>query len=244
MHRRKPCFSVPICTVKQCSTPLKTQRCIRNYLCFPSTYQTSLKRLVPSSLVSNYQWGFNWEAHLPYAYVFVKQKKAYKAARSIISYSGAAMAKLLRATSLVLLEVAKIAYPQTFGNLNNSQVWPSLHKLLSEVPQDTNIHVVNDDLMGFFTSIPQDRIMASVKHCIAKYFSNRPEAAQWQEVCFTAQVSQKQSPGRVFRGKSRRATATPRVIKAGDIYTIVETSFALNIFTVVGRSFKQVRAPV
>ena len=83
--------------------------------------------------------------------------------------------------------------------------------------------------------------MISVKHCIAKYFSNHPEAERWQQVCFTAQVAQKQSPGRVFRGKSRRATLTPRVISAGDIYAIVEASFILNIFRVVGRSFRQLR---
>ena len=207
----------------------------------PMVYKNSLKDMVPKDLAKTYKWGLQWESPLPYGYVFLKKKKLFKTARSIISYRDTCMAKLLKATAQALLEVAQIAYPSTFGNLNNSQVWPALHHYLENLDIDISVEICNDDLVGFFTSLPQDRITQAVQHCLYTYYKLHPTTQDPEEACFSVKSLQNQTVGRVFRGQIRKAASTNRVIYVKDILEIVKTSFSINFFQVMGVCYRQIR---
>ena len=106
-----------------------------------------------------------------------QKEEKYKVARSIISYKNTLLAKLLRATALVLFDVAKVTFPDTFGNLNMDQTWQYLHNYFQQVDLESHLNFGNDDLTGFFASIPQDRILQAVEFCIDLYHKNNCKKA-------------------------------------------------------------------
>ena len=52
-----------------------------------------------------------------------------------------------------------------FGFRNNLQIWSDLHRFLEEMPSKHYV-LLNDDLVGFFTSVPQEDILAAVNYCL------------------------------------------------------------------------------
>ena len=155
------------------------------------------------------------------------------------------MAPVLKVAALVLSEVTKDVFPDSFGRLNLSTLWPSLHRYVDEVVlpwrESTEFEVVCDDLVGFFNSLPIDRITQAVEFVFLAYFQCRP-APNPDKFTFTVHDKQKFSEGRVLRGKPRRfRTSVMRQISAGDVKQIVDLSLKLSKFMVLRRCFKQCR---
>ena len=93
-----------------------------------------------------YKWGINLRtSSLPIAYLLLKQKKDFKGARPIISYFHFLYAKLFRATAIALEVIMRATCPRSFGQL----------------PDDAHPSVFNQDLVGFFKSIPVYRIKSA-----------------------------------------------------------------------------------
>eukprot|EP00439_Symbiodinium_sp_Y106_P011130 s7285_g1.t1 len=196
-------------------------------------------------LAANLEEPFRLTARIPHAFVFLKKKKDYQAARSIISYRLSMLAPALKVASLVLCEVTKEVFPETFARLSLSRLWPSLHGYLREVVipwrDVTEFEVVCDDLVGFFNSLPVERIQKAVELVFLQYFQNRacnhPDAFM-----FTVHDRQKFSEGRVLRGKARVfRSAVMRQISAGDVKQLVALSFLFAKFTIMGRCFRQIQ---
>ncbi len=95
--------------------------------------------------------------------------------------------------------------------------------------------------MGFFTSLPQDRIIQAVQHCLYTYYQLNPTKITQEEACFSVKSVQTQTVGRVFRGQIRTIARTHRVIYVKDILEIVKTSFNINFFQVMGVCYRQIR---
>ena len=73
-----------------------------------------------------HKWGIRKDASLRTAYVLVKQKKQFKAARPIIDYKRFIFAKLFRATAIVLDLLQKECLPQSYG----LQTFPKWYRAL------------------------------------------------------------------------------------------------------------------
>ena len=50
-------------------------------------------------------------------------------------------------------------WPNNLGRHSPPQLWRSLHKVFADAPLDLDLELVNDDLVGFFNSVPQSRII-------------------------------------------------------------------------------------
>lgn len=87
------------------------------------------------------------------------------------------LAPALKVASLVLCEVTKEVFPETFARLSLSRLWPSLHGYLRKVVipwrDVTEFEVVWDDLVGFFNSLPVERVQKAVELVFLQYFQNR-----------------------------------------------------------------------
>eukprot|EP00439_Symbiodinium_sp_Y106_P006485 s8883_g1.t1 len=128
-----------------------------------STRQTFLK---------NYSWGVNLRSSsIPIAYLLLKRKKMYRVARPIISYNFFIYARLFRATSIVLDLLIRVVCPQSFGLLTLPHMLTQLTTFLQNLPVDFDPEVHNQDLIGFFTSIPVSRILSSVSEVVQLYIS-------------------------------------------------------------------------
>jgi hypothetical protein len=78
-------------------------------------YQALLPARVPARLIKQYPWGFDFKNKLPNGYVFLKGKKQFKKARTIVAFASSAPEKLLKATAIALAEVLNVVWPEVLG---------------------------------------------------------------------------------------------------------------------------------
>ena len=143
---------------------------------------------------------------------------------------------LLRITSRALDIILQHLFPQHPGQLSIPQLWRHFHSYLSQTPADITLHATNDDLVGFFNSVPQHRLIDAVHSLIQEW--------QTQQSTRALTVDTK-ATGNPFHhshiGRHRTRHPTQRTIHTSDITTIV--TFALNtcIFQACNNTYKQIR---
>ena len=211
----------------------------------PHSIATSALKAVPSSLKSRYSWGIKETHVLPRAYVFLKQKKDFKKARSIINFRRSCLSKLCKITAFVLNDICQVAFPRNFSRLKLHELWSSLHAFFDRLPHDQaqEYVTVNDDLTGFFNSIPVSRLQLACEIALTRFFENKQSGGKHRDdFWFTVDDRAPSSEGRVLRGKPmKNRPSTCRKIFQGDVVKIVELSFKFACFTVIGRVFAQRR---
>ena len=108
-----------------------------------------------------YPWGFNLDAKLPAGQIFLKRKKSFKSGRTIISYKNTALGPILRAAAICIDQMVNTVWP---GSLSRSvpQIWSEIHALVAQCPAHLDLELLNDDLVGFFNSVPEVRILEAV----------------------------------------------------------------------------------
>ena len=211
----------------------------------PHAIASSAFQAIPDSLKKRYAWGIKETFLLPKAYCFLKQKKSFKKARSIINFRGSCLSKLCKVIACVLNEVCQVAFPENFGRLKLHEVWASLHAFLDRTSHsDAQEYVtVNDDLTGFFNSIPISRLNRACEIALNRFFENKQAGGKCRsDFWFTVDETSPSSYGRVLRGKPmKNRPSTCRKVFQGDVLKIVQLSFSFASFTVLGRTFSQKR---
>ena len=103
------------------------------------------------------------------------QKRFFTTARSIVAYHATIAAPILATTSWLLIDISKQVFSKAFGDRTVYQIWKQIHSAM-DAPFQFQSH--NDDLVGFFTSLPQQRILEDVQDMIQRYCrSNRLDIA-------------------------------------------------------------------
>jgi hypothetical protein len=198
----------------------------------PAQAIRNIRAMLTNTIVEKYSWGVKINAKLPSAYILAKTKKQYTTARPIVAFTGTIFAKLFTALGLVLQTI----YTQTFRgfpgiqtmNQMLHQLHRCLHKMTLDRSDDKQFILVNQDLVGFFTSIPTDRIVFSVQVMLQRYIgiSGRPD----QDL--SVPLNHKTDKYlRVFRGKRRHAGRSFQIIKLSDIVPLVQFSIKFSFFT-------------
>ena len=174
--------------------------------------------------------------HPVYGIVHLKAKKQWQKGRAIVSYFHSMSGNLLRITSRALDITLQHLFPQHLGQLSISQLWRRFHCYLTQTPTDVTLHATNDDLVGFFNSVPQHRLIDAVHSMIQ----------QWQSQQSTHPVTvDTKATGNPFHhshvGRHYTKHPTQRTLHTSDITTIV--TFALNtcIFQACNNTYKQIR---
>ena len=178
------------------------------------------------------QMGLPPTLHHTYGVVHLKAKKQWQKGRTIISYFQSLSGNLLRITSRALDIVLQHIFPQHPGQLSIPQLWHHFHSYLTQTPTDVNLHATNDDLVGFFNSVPQHRLIDAVHSLIQQW--------QSQQATHTLTVDTKATGNPFHRshvGRRYIKHPTQRTIHTSDITTIV--AIALN--TCIFRAYKQIR---
>ena len=110
-------------------------------------------------------------------------KKNYGSALPIIASRGSALAILMQALSKLIADILPLAYPGTVGYRTMAQILRDIHRLLiklGNLEEQYNFH--NDDLKGFFTSVPHGIIFQSAAHVVTTYASKFPPVNQQETV--------------------------------------------------------------
>ena len=98
-----------------------------------------------------------------------QRKKQWQKGRTIISYFHSLSGNLLRITSRALDIILQHLSPQHPGQLSIPQLWRHFHCYLTHTPADIPLHATNDDLVGFFNSVPQHRLVDAVHSMIQQW---------------------------------------------------------------------------
>ena len=53
-------------------------------------------------------------------------------------------------------------------------MWRKIHKVFAETPVEETLLFHNDDLVGFFNSIPQERLIAMVEALLREFQTKHP----------------------------------------------------------------------
>ena len=121
-----------------------------------------LTQSFPANIRRAYPRGFRKHFYTPHGVVFLKQKKSWRKGRTVISYFRSIAGTLLRATSKALDIMLLHLLPQHPGQLSIPNLWQHLHNHLQTTPEDIHLTPINDDLVGFFNSVPQQRLVDAV----------------------------------------------------------------------------------
>ena len=192
------------------------------------------------SFLQKYKWGVNTTTStLPIAYLLFKKKKQYRAARPIISYLSFVYAKLFKATAIVIDLLVHEVCPDSFGCTRLPQIMQSLTQFMRNFPDDQEPVVYNQDLVGFFTSIPVDRILQSIQWLIDQYLAKRRD--ELEDVIFSVNLREKDTQLRIWKGKQRKAAMKVHKILLKDVLEICRLSCEVSMFTVLGQTFRQTR---
>ena len=198
--------------------------------------QARINTALPRALQNKYKWGVNKKSTLPYGFVFLKKKKQFLKGRTLISYYNSRFGRLLQVTARTLDSMVLQLWPQSMGQLAVPQIWSRIHKFFHATPTDFVLANINDDLVGFFNSVPQDRVLDAINSLIQEWKSKHGE------VTLSVDMSQRGNPLQLsYVGKFHKAPRKTKVIQPQDILTIVQSSLQSHIFQAMNVIWHQIR---
>ena len=206
----------------------------------PSQASVFLQLSTKKTFLKQYKWGINTSTStLPIAYLLLKRKKQYRAARPIISYSNFVFAKLFKATAIVLDLLIRAVCPKSSGLQLLPQMPSSLIAFLQSTPEDFDPTVHNQDLVGFFISIPVQRILDSVAEMIQLYCEQ--QKVHLESPRFSVLLQKKEVQLRIWRGKPRQGSRCAYYIFLKDVLPICQLSWECSIFSELGKTLREQR---
>ena len=198
--------------------------------------QQMINSSMPHHLQVKYKWAINKKSDLPYGFVFLKKKKRFLKGRTLISYYNSRYGRLLQVTARTIDSMLLQLWPQTMGQLAVPQIWSRVHAFFTDTPSEFTLSNVNDDLVGFFNSVPQDRLLDAINTLILA----------WQErhadVVLSVDMSQRGNPVQLsYVGKFHKAPRKTKVIHPSDILQIVRASLRSHVFQALNVIWHQIR---
>ena len=202
----------------------------------PEEAHERINTSLPRALQIKYKWAINKKSNLPYGFVFLKKKKQFLKGRTLISYYNSRYGRLLQVTARTLDSMLLQLWPQAMGQLAVPQIWSRTHTFFNDTSTEFILDNINDDLVGFFNSVPQDRLLDAINSLITEW-QNRHD-----QVTLSVDMSQRGNPLQLsYVGKFHKAPRKTRVIQPSDIVTIVQSSLQSHIFQAVNVIWHQIR---
>ena len=205
----------------------------------PTQARAFLQHQSQKPWLKRYSWGIHFNADIPISYLLLKKKKQFLVARPIISYRAFVFARLFRAASMVINMMIPVVYPESFGFQALPDIFKNLHAFLRNASEDIFLHQHNQDLVGFFTSLPVSQILEAVEHLINQYASK--QVLPQEQIKFTVMLHASEPRLRVFQGSFRRQRQRTGIIWLDDLLSICKLSLSTSLFAQMNRMFKQQR---
>ena len=204
----------------------------------PSEANTKLLHTIPTWLAQKYKWGINTQSTLPQGFVFLKQKKQWAKGRTIISYKNSTLARLLKAVAIALDTMVKQTWPSAPGNASTPELWKALHTYMHTTSTSIHLNMINDDLVGFFNSVPHQKLQHSL-HILIHQWRHKYN----QDTITVDTTRALGSFHSIHTGSFRPSKRTPnhKVIHIAHIPDIVHLSFQFSIFQALGQTWQQIQ---
>ena len=208
-----------------------------------------LESCVPPHVEKAFAWGFQFQkkdVSLPWAYILPKHKKEWKGGRPIISFCCHPARLFLVGLSKVIdfLVLETCAHCKTYNDA--LAIWKDVHRHLDAVSNSETACeeqcFFNQDLAGFFISIPQERFGVALRFMLCRlynvaFFSDLPAVLVDKRV--TVRLDKDEKIRKVFKGKLCRAGGKDVCIPMALFLPAVDCSFKFNMFRVGRHVFEQ-----
>ena len=192
-----------------------------------------------------YSWGYKWSASLPVARVLPKPSKGFAKARPIIACDRCWHSWLTAFLAKGVLQIMTVVFPPGFNMLSVQQtirnMWHSMMGYPATEPTSST-SMVQQDLIGFFNSVPHDRILQALTLTL-HLLNLLPEkwGQPWQEQSLQLSFRNKDSSFRVFRGRRRFAARNTRTIHLEDPPALTDFMLRSSFFQCGTFTFKQIQ---
>ena len=206
----------------------------------PSTVQQTILKHFPKPLRKRYKWGIKPQQPLPTCYIFPKRKKQFKKARPVITFYKTQFSILYKALGKLIHDLTRKVYPESFHRHSTTKTFQNLHHFLSKNKNNADDLVwKNDDIKGFFTSVPHDTIITSFHHMIQKY-AQENQHTQASKIFFSVDYTLPAKTPRTIQGKTFKSKSVAK-IWLQDIIPLVQLSLQTSVFTSLGKVHSQKR---
>ena len=204
----------------------------------PSEANNTLLHTIPTWLAQKYKWGINTQSTLPQGFVFLKQKKQWAKGRTIISYRNSTLARLLKAVAIALDTMVRQTWPSAPGNASTPELWKALHNYMHTTSTSIHLNMINDDLVGFFNSVPHEKLQHNLHILIHQWRQKHNQD--------TITVDTTRALGSfhsIHTGSFRPSKRTPnhKVLHIQHIPDIVHLSFQFSVFQALGQTWQQIQ---
>ena len=190
---------------------------------------------IPAALKRQYPWGVDLKGSLPVGFVLLKRKKQFLKGRTIVSYLHAPLRKLLNATAYVIQLMVRTIWPSIEESL--PATWRKLHFLLRDLPTHVQLLEFNDDLVGFFNSVPRDMIVHALEVLIQQYVESTGTDMFAIDLRANKPTSERALPHRPRGG----ASVHTRVLHLKHVVSVVQLSFLTGVFVANHQCYRQIR---
>ena len=203
-----------------------------------ASFRSEVVTTVPPLLLQRYVWGLRLQAPLPTARILPKPTKDWQKARPIISFFRTWAAPFLTVFGALIFELTKVTFPDIPGQLSVQELVQQLWEALSKADPAEYIHLVSQNLSGFFTSIPTERFHQALQVLLHRYDQvvGLRRSSQWS--VYEVKSDHRR---RMFKGKWRRQTKVPRTFREQDLRCLLDFVIDNSHFEINGYLFRQER---
>ena len=130
----------------------------------------------------------------------------------------------------------RLVWPEAMGLATTPQLWKSLHEFLQKTHPTVHLAEVNDDLVGFFNSVPRQQILDPLSRLVDLYQAREfpPHITVSLRKLSNCESAWPRKPW--ARGAKRL-----KYLHAAGLGSIVSVSFQAGVFTTLGLMFRQHR---
>ena len=156
------------------------------------------------------------------------------------SYPSPSTSKLFSVVAKVLTNIIYQAFPDALQQDNSYKIFQDLHTFMQVSTGEMHLQIA--DLAGFFTSVPQDRILQALTITLHKYYNTSQRGFNhWQDVTITYDTKKTLRTARTFNGKIRKINQGRFTIHMRDIWDIAQYVLKCSYFTSQQQVYKQTR---
>ena len=184
-----------------------------------------------------YSWGCKWSASLPVARILPKPSKGFAKVRPIIAFDQCWHSRLTAILATGVFQIMLVVFPAglTFNMLSVQKAIRTIwHSMMGYPTEPTN--TVQQDLIGFFNSVPHDRILQALTFSL--HLLQERWGKPWQE---QLSFRNKDSSFRVFRGRRGFVAHNTRTMDLDDLPPLIAFMLQSSFLQCGAFSFKQIQ---
>ena len=180
----------------------------------------------------------NPEGTLPYAYILPKPSKDFEKARPIISYMLSWNAKLGQLVGTLVYELCRSIFGDMQLDRTVQDIIKDIQKIFDDIPDHIELDLQQQDLSGFFNSVPHSRMIEAVTYAVNHYIAHKGVTPDSK---LSTSLATEDRTQRIFRGRFRRAGQKYLAIQLDHIPKIIEFLLKHSYFTVGNLVFRQIQ---